>query len=69
MLNLWLDPDDVIQGEDGDGGGNDGPRPKRTVSDHFRPPKDDGQTEQVIPPAYNLISHPPERLHESIHRY
>ena len=35
MLNLWLDPDDVIQDDDHDGGAL--PRPKRTVSDHFRP--------------------------------
>ena len=35
MLNLWLDPDDVIQDADGDN--NEAlPRPKRTVSDHFR---------------------------------
>ena len=37
MLNLWLDPDDVIQ-EDDSNANVDGvlPRPKRTVSDHFR---------------------------------
>ena len=37
MLNLWLDPDDVIQ-EDESNANVDGvlPRPKRTVSDHFR---------------------------------
>ena len=53
MLNLWLDPDDVIQGEDGDGR----PRPpKRTVSDHFRPAKDDGKTEvRAIPSTTNLM--------------
>ena len=36
MLSLWLDPDDVIQDDDHDGGALLA-RPKRTVSDHFRP--------------------------------
>ena len=37
MLNLWLDPDDVIQVEESNANvDNVLPRPKRTVSDHFR---------------------------------
>ena len=38
MLNLWLDPEDVIQDDGNVCTKNDAlPRPKRTVSDHFRP--------------------------------
>ena len=39
MLNLWLDPDDVIQVEESNANVDSVlPRPKRTVSDHFRVP-------------------------------
>ena len=37
MLNLWLDPDDVIKVEENNANVDNAlPRPKRTVSDHFR---------------------------------
>ena len=54
MLNLWLDPDDIIQDDDNVGVNNDAlPRPKRTVSDHFRPAaaKSDAKKTEDVPAA------------------